>query len=151
MVHDLNPKNLHINGSMDYFFAKSQNPCFLGVLGYYPQNEIFSKKSGSVSFLPLRHPNFMGSFREILRAVLKKTRLPTDILTYWQWWNHRTPFRLKAKVQRLTNKRKTCLFISQIYLFKMMFKRILLKRTKTSIKYSEGRDCQILISAEAGR
>ena len=82
MVHDLNPKNLHINGSMDYFFAKSKNPCFLGVLGYYPQNEIFSKKSGFVSFLPLRHPNFMGSFRKILRAVLKKTRLPTDILTY---------------------------------------------------------------------
>ena len=36
MVHDLNPKNLHITG---LFFCKIQKP----VLGHYPQNEIFEK------------------------------------------------------------------------------------------------------------
>ena len=79
MVHDLNPKNLHINGQI--FFAKSKKPYFWGAFEYYPQNEIFSQKSGSISFSPLRHPNFMRSFRKILRALLQKMRLPTDILT----------------------------------------------------------------------
>ena len=27
---------------------------------------------------------------------MEKTCLPTDILTYWQWWNNRTPFHLKV-------------------------------------------------------
>ena len=38
----------------------------------------------------------MRTFRKIQWAVSEKTGLPTDLLTYWQWWNHRTPFRLKA-------------------------------------------------------
>ena len=50
---------------MDYF-GKSRKPYFWGVWGHYPQNEIFSKKTGSVSVLPLRHPNFIRSFRKIL-------------------------------------------------------------------------------------
>ena len=91
MVHDLNPTNLHIN---ELFYAKSQKPYFGGVLGHFSQNEIFPKKSDSVRFLPLRHPNFIRSFRKTLWAVLEKTCLPNDILTYWQWWNHRTAFRL---------------------------------------------------------
>ena len=76
MVHDLNPKILHING---LFFVRSKTPCFRYAFWHYPQNEIFSWKSGSVRFLPLRHPNFMK---------------------YWQWWNHRIPFRLKVGIQK---------------------------------------------------
>ena len=33
MVHDLNPKNLHITGII--FFAKSKKPYFQGIFGYY--------------------------------------------------------------------------------------------------------------------
>ena len=58
---------------------------------YYPQNEIFSQKSGSVSFLPLRNPNLMKSFRKILRVNLEKTRLPTDILTVVKSWDPFSP------------------------------------------------------------
>ena len=64
-----------------FCFAKCKKPYFCGVFGYYPQNEIFSQKSGSVSFWLLRHPNFLSSFRKVLWAVLDKTCLPTDILT----------------------------------------------------------------------
>ena len=55
MVHDLNPKNLYINGLfffLFFFFAKSKKPYFRGVFGCSPQNEIFSQKSSSLSFLP---------------------------------------------------------------------------------------------------
>ena len=79
LVHDLNPKNLHING---FFFAKPKKLYFLGVFGHYLQNEIFPQKPSSVSFLPLRHPNFMKIFRKMLRALLEKMHLLTDILTY---------------------------------------------------------------------
>ena len=34
MMHDLNPKYLHINRLI--FFAKAQKPYFWGVLGHYP-------------------------------------------------------------------------------------------------------------------
>ena len=34
MMHDLNPKNLHINGLI--FFAKSKKPYFQGNFGHYP-------------------------------------------------------------------------------------------------------------------
>ena len=47
MVHDLNPKNLHING---LYFSKSKKLYFGSVLGYYPQNEIFSKNPASPVF-----------------------------------------------------------------------------------------------------
>ena len=58
---------------MDYlFFAKSKKTFFGVFLG------IILKTSDSVSFLPLRHPNFMRSFREILWSVLKK-----NAFTYW--------------------------------------------------------------------
>ena len=79
MVHDLNPKNLPIN-RLD-FFAKSKKSLFWGYFWVLSPNEIFSQKSGSDSFSPLRHRNFMRSFRKILRAVLENTRLSTDILT----------------------------------------------------------------------
>ena len=83
------------------FSVKSKKPYFWSVFGHYHQNEIFSQKSCSLSFLHLRHANFMRSFRKILQAVLEKTCLLTDIPTYWQLWNHRTPSCLKAGVQKL--------------------------------------------------
>ena len=83
VVHDLNAKILHISGVFFFFFFVKSKKTYLWrrPFGHYLKNEIFSQKSVSVSFLSLRHPNFMKSFRKILRAVLEKTRLPTDILT----------------------------------------------------------------------
>ena len=54
MVHDLNQKNLYINGLFFFFFffAKSKKTYFRGVSGCSPQNEISSRKSSSLSFLP---------------------------------------------------------------------------------------------------
>ena len=46
------------------FWQNQKNPIFGGVFGHYSQNEIFPQISGSVSFLPLRHPDFMRSFRK---------------------------------------------------------------------------------------
>ena len=88
------------------FLRKIQKSLFSGSFGQCSQNEIFSQKSGSVSFLPSRHRN-IRSFRKILWAVLEKTRLVTDKLTYWQWWNHNTPFRRKAGIQLVTELIKT--------------------------------------------
>ena len=43
----------------------------------------------------------------------------TDILTYWQWWLHRLPFRLKAGVQKTTfEPRQVLRYIS----FKSLFR-----------------------------
>ena len=73
IVHDLDPKNLH----RKWFFL-------LGVFGHYLQNDIFSQKPGSISFLPLKHTNFMKSFRKFLWAVFGEnafTNWHTD--TYW--------------------------------------------------------------------
>ena len=67
----------------DFLFVKSKKPYSWGIFGHSPKNQIFSKKSGSARFLALRHSNFMGSSRKILSAVLEKTRLTTDQLTYW--------------------------------------------------------------------
>ena len=50
MVHDLNPKNLQINGIFFFFLQKSY--C-LGVFGHYLQNEIFCQKSSSFSFFTI--------------------------------------------------------------------------------------------------
>ena len=94
IVHDLNPKK-----STHFFFFFLQNPKN-PIFGHYPQNEIFSQKCSSVSFLCLRYPNFMRNFRKILWAVLEKPHLLTDILTYWQWWNHTIPFGLKGGIQK---------------------------------------------------
>ena len=72
MVHGLNPKNLNINTLL--FLQNPKNPILGEVFGHYPKNEHFSQKSGSASFLPLRHLNFMTSFRKIILVVLKKLR-----------------------------------------------------------------------------
>ena len=61
MVHPLNQKYLHIRD-----FTKSTKPYSWGIFDYYPENEVFSKKSDSASILPLGHSNFMWNFRKIL-------------------------------------------------------------------------------------
>ena len=60
---------------MDKIFGKSQKNSFSGYFGLFwahlaqfGHNEIFSKKSGSITFLPLWSPNFMQEIRKILRA-----------------------------------------------------------------------------------
>ena len=63
MVHDLNTKNLQINGL--FFFQNPKIPFLGGAFGPYPQIEIFFQKSGSVRFLLLRHSNFIRYFRKI--------------------------------------------------------------------------------------
>ena len=78
---------------MEYFLQNSKT-IFFGCFS------ALSQKSDSVSFLPLGHLNFVRSFWKILWAILEKMRLPTDILTYWQWWIHMTPFHLKARIQK---------------------------------------------------
>ena len=57
----LNQKNLHIND-----FTKSKKPYSWAIFDYYPRNEIFSKESDSVNFLPLGHSNFTWNFRKLL-------------------------------------------------------------------------------------
>ena len=49
MMHDLNPKNLNINGL--FFLQNTKDPIFGVFFWYYPQNEIFSEKSSPVGFL----------------------------------------------------------------------------------------------------
>ena len=49
MVHDLNPKNLHINGH--FFLQNLKNPIF-SILGIISEMRFFPWKSGSFKFLP---------------------------------------------------------------------------------------------------
>ena len=80
MVHDLNPKNLHIN---ELIFCKVQRKrTIFGVFWHYPQNDIFPQKIRLCQFFSLRHPNLMKRLRKILWAILEKTCLHTEILTY---------------------------------------------------------------------
>ena len=62
------------------FLLNKKKPILVVFLDIIPKMRFFYQKSSSVSFLPLRHPNFMRSFRKILWAILEKTHLPTDIL-----------------------------------------------------------------------
>ena len=93
MVHPLKQKILHIND-----FVKSKKPYSWAIFDYYFHNEVFSKKSDSVNFLPFSHSNFMWNFRKILWAILEKS---VYLMRYWQWF-HRIPFCLKAEVQKST-------------------------------------------------
>ena len=56
----------------------------------FPINNFFFKNP-AVTFLPLWSPNFMQKIRKILRAISKKTALPTNQLTkyqsVWFWAN----------------------------------------------------------------
>ena len=83
--------------SMEYSFLQNSKKLFWECFWVSSQNDIFFQKSGSISFLPLRRPNFMRSFRKILWTMSEKMCLPTDILTYW----HKIPSCLKAGVQQM--------------------------------------------------
>ena len=51
MLHNLIQTNLHINELIN--LQNPKNLIFCGILGHYPQTEIFPQKSGSISFYPL--------------------------------------------------------------------------------------------------
>ena len=83
------------------FFVKSKKHHFWGIFGHYPQNEIFFKKSSSITFLPLTFQspnNSIQSFRKLLWVVFEKNG---NWLTDWQEQSHRTPIRLKTEVQKI--------------------------------------------------
>ena len=82
------------------FFCKIQKTLSLGCFWALSPKWDFFPKLQLRQFLPLRHSKVTRSFRKIQWAILEKKRLPTDILTFWQWWNHRTPFCLKLGVQK---------------------------------------------------
>ena len=64
--------------SYSSFREKYEKPHFLALFPLFPKNQIFPKKSGSVTFFPLSSSNFMPKIRKIVRAVFqKKTHLPT--------------------------------------------------------------------------
>ena len=95
MLHDLGPKNIHINKL--FFFFQNLKAFFWGYFG------VLSRKSCSVSFLPLRHLNFMRSSKKNAMSCFGKSGLPywpTDLLAFWRWCIHRTSFLLRAWVQK---------------------------------------------------
>ena len=51
MMHDLNPKNLHISGLFS-FFAKSKKTCLGVFLGIIPKIRFFPKNSAPSVFYP---------------------------------------------------------------------------------------------------
>ena len=77
VMHDLNPKNLHINGV--FFLTKSKKNFFFFCIILKMR---FFLKNPAVSFFPWH----------------------TDILTYWQWWNHRTLFAQRSGSKELKKK-----------------------------------------------
>ena len=68
------------------FFSNSKKTVILGQNGHFlarlakiGQNENFYQKSGRAIFLPLLSPNFMPSFRKIVRAVSEINSLDISI------------------------------------------------------------------------
>ena len=99
MGHNLNPENLHINGLI---FCEIQNSIFRVFLGIISKMRFFPKNLLHQFFTyqdPWLHEKFpknpMSYFRENMF-----TYWHTDILT---WPNHRTPFCLRAGVQKQRN------------------------------------------------
>ena len=78
MVHDLNTKNLQINGL--FFFQNPKIPFLGGAFGPYPQIEIFSKNPAPSGFYSW---GTLTSLDISEKSVLENMLLPTDILTYW--------------------------------------------------------------------
>ena len=107
-----------VNGLFFFFFCKIQKKTFWGCFWNYPQSEIFSQKSGSVSILPLRHPNFMRISRKILWAVLEKICLTTDILTADPFLPKGTGPKMKLDFLRI--------FDNHLLLKYLIFKRVYL-------------------------
>ena len=71
--------------SLEQFLRRIQKHYFLKLIPDYLKTKIknFSQKFGSVTFLHLWYLTFMQNFREILKAVLRKTRTDT-------WTDRRT-------------------------------------------------------------
>ena len=85
------------------FLAKSKKPYFLRQFWAFSPVWHFPPKIRLYQLLPLRHTNFMRSFKKSLWAALEKESLSIDLPTYRQWWNHRNRFRLQVGVQLLSN------------------------------------------------
>ena len=96
MVHDLNSKNLHINWL--FLLQNPRNHIFGVFWGIIPKWDFFPK-------IQFRHEKFQKNpMNRFWENVF--TYWLTDILAYWQWWNHRTPFHLKVQVQQIKKKTK---------------------------------------------
>lgn len=89
------------------FLAKAKKIYLRWIIGLFPKYDNFSERFDSVSFWPLRSPNFRQNFRKILWPVSeikwKLTYWHTGLLTYWDFdlltvlWD---PSRLKKGVQK---------------------------------------------------
>ena len=73
-VHDLNPKKYTHRWTI--FFWEKKKHIFWVILGIIPRMK-YSPKSSSVSFLSLRHPNFMRSSEN------PTSRFGENTFTYW--------------------------------------------------------------------
>ena len=90
------------------FFSNSKKTVILGQNGHFSahlakigQNEKFYQKSGRAIFLPLLSPNFMPSFRKMVRAVSEINSLDPSIRPYIQWnLSRRPPFKTATSVRR---------------------------------------------------
>ena len=102
MVHE---KTKKIYTSVDY----------LGYFGALSPKWDFFQKIRLCQFI-FKEPNFMRSFKNILWAIFMKMCFPNDILAYWQWWNHRTPFRIKVGTQKLYHLMLSMLTLPRIYI-----------------------------------
>ena len=93
MVHLLKK---HTHASVNSVFLLNPKSPILGVFEvFYPQDEIFFKKSSSASatsnsFVISNKP-YEPCFGE--KNVMEGRR-------DWQWWFHRTPFQLKARAEK---------------------------------------------------
>ena len=78
MVHDLNPKNLHINNGLIILQSPKQKSYIQGLLGNYPTNGFFFSTLSVYYSYPW---GTLTSCEFSEKPVFKKTHLPTDIMT----------------------------------------------------------------------
>ena len=74
---------------MTSFQEKYEKPHFLALFPLFPKNQIFSEKSGSVTFFLLWSFNFMPNFRKILCLVFEKNSEQTHVCTHVRTHAHR--------------------------------------------------------------
>ena len=119
MVHDLNSKNLHINWL--FLLQNPRNHIFGVFWGIIPKWDFFPK-------IQFRHEKFQKNpMNRFWENVF--TYWLTDILVYWQWWNHRTPFHLKVQVQQIKKKQ------NEIYIIMAPMASIITKVQTSSIDW----------------
>ena len=87
---------MKIYTSMDYFFCKIQKTLFLGCFWALSLKWDCFQKIWS-QFITLTAPKLHEKFQKNPISCLEKH---VYLLTYWQWWNHRTPFCLKTGVEK---------------------------------------------------